>query len=124
MNLKTNIYIILLMILMVSVTYNTVQYFEPPSMIIVDKGIDPFFKPTTTYNPDNDILYPVCKPGKFDTYTNLEVRQGIKYTARYGDSPSALNHDHYSVFCMWEDYESRVMNASYLFWVVSYAFNI
>ena len=114
----------MLIILIASVTYNTVQYFEPPVIVIVDKGVDPFFKPTTTYNPDNDILYPVRKPGKFDTYTNDEVRQGIKYAARYGDNSSALNHDHPDVFYMWKDYESRVMNASYLFWVVSYAFNI
>ena len=93
-------------------------------LLKTDNVIEQQVEPITTYEPDNDILYPVRKPSTDCNYTNSEIRQAICYIARYGDNPSALSHDHYDAFYMWKDYERRVVNASYLYWVVSYAFNI
>ena len=67
---------------------------------------------------------PVYKTDPFQNYTNDEVRTAINYSVTYLDNPNLLQVGDYPAWIQWKDYESRVTDASYSYWVVCYAFNI
>jgi len=60
----------------------------------------------------------------FENYTNEEVRDGINWSYQYVCNPDKLEQDCPVAFMAWRDYESRVENANYNYWIISYAFGI
>lgn len=120
--------IILLCFLIVSNVFNSIQFSSGKECILVDVDVlDMTGLPSvnvTTFNPDNNVLDPVRKSGRYENYSNDDVRKAICYASRYTNDEDLFRFEHPTVYVLWKDYQSRVVNASYCYWVISYAFNI
>ena len=74
-----------------------------------------------------EVIYferPIYKTDPVQNYSNNEVRTAITYSIRYVCNEYLFKDEHYPDWLLWKDYESRVTNASYNYWIMCYAFNI
>lgn len=73
-----------------------------------------------------EIIYthPANSNNVHQNYSNDMVRNAIDYSSRYVTDEALFKSEQYPGWILWKDYESRVTNASYTFWILSYSFGI
>ena len=71
-----------------------------------------------TYNP------PSVTDNVTSDYSNGMVRDAIDWSCRYVCNEPLFESEQYPGWLLWKDYESRAVNASYNFWIISYSFGI
>ena len=70
-----------------------------------------YISPSVTDNVTND-------------YSNGMVRDAINFSNRYVCDEPLFKSEQYPGWLLWKDYEDRVTDASYNYWIISYSFGI
>ena len=67
---------------------------------------------------------PINVSSSYENYSNSMVRDAINYSICYVCNESRFENEQYHSWLLWKEYKSRVVDADFNYWIISYSFGI